>query len=235
MSIEIKSRWDGKVLYTAKTAQDVRGAVKEAVKRGANLRGANLGDADLRGANLRGANLGGAYLRGANLRGANLRGANLRGANLGGADLRGANLGGADLRGANLGGANLGGAKGVAPERHNDLLILKDQVGKVRAYKLVNADLKSPTSQAQLTYEIGATLEATGDTDEDEHCAAGINLATLPWCLREWRAGMRILLCEFTAADIAAIPHTSDGKFRVHKAKVIREVDLDAIFAKEQT
>ena len=179
MSIEIKSRWDFKVLYTSKTAEDAREAMEEAVKR----------DADLRDANLRGANLRGAYLR---------------------------------------------DAEGLAPERHNDLLILKDQVGKVRAYKLVTADLKSPTSQAQLTYEIGATLKAKGDTNEDEHCAAGINLATLPWCLREWRAGMRILLCEFTAADIAAIPHTSDGKFRVHKAKVIREVDLGAIFAKEQ-
>ena len=70
--------------------------------RGANFRGANLGDADLRGANFRGANLGDADLRGANLRDANLGGADLRGANLRGADLRGANLWGANLRDANF-------------------------------------------------------------------------------------------------------------------------------------
>ena len=93
--IEIKSRY-GQVLYTAQSATDVRAALEEAVRAGANL-----GDA-----NLRGANLGDAYLRGANL-----GGANLGGANLGGANLRGADLGGADLGGANLGGANLGDAK----------------------------------------------------------------------------------------------------------------------------
>ena len=74
---------------------------------GANLRGANLRGADLCGANLRGADLRGADLCGANLREANLCGANLREANLRGADLREANLRGADLREANLCGADL--------------------------------------------------------------------------------------------------------------------------------
>lgn len=133
--IEIKHRHGGRVLYTAEHAQDVSGAVREAVAakidlRGADLYGANLCGADLRGAylhgaylhgailcgaNLHGANLCGAYLRGAylhgaNLYGANLDGANLHGANLGRANLGRANLGGADLRGANLDGANLRGA-----------------------------------------------------------------------------------------------------------------------------
>ena len=93
--IEIKSRY-GQVLYTAQSATDVRAALEEAVRAGANL-----GDANLRGANLRGTDLGDA----------NLGDANLRGANLGGANLRGADLGGADLGGAYLGGANLGDAK----------------------------------------------------------------------------------------------------------------------------
>jgi len=123
--IEIKSR-DGRVLYTAQSAADVRAALEEAVKASANLRdaylgGANLSDAYLGGANLRDANLSdaylsdanlrGAYLRGANLRGAYLRGANLRDANLSDAYLSDANLSGANLRGANLSDAYLGGAK----------------------------------------------------------------------------------------------------------------------------
>ena len=126
MSVEIRSRFDGRVLYAAETAQDVRAAVVQAVAahrsnlrgtnlcgtdlRGADLYGANLRGADLYGANLDGANLDGANLRGANLYGANLYGANLRGANLDGANLGGADLDGANLRGANLYGANLRGA-----------------------------------------------------------------------------------------------------------------------------
>ena len=47
--IEIKSL-SGRVLYTAKSAADVRTALAEAVGRGADLRGADLYGADLRGA-----------------------------------------------------------------------------------------------------------------------------------------------------------------------------------------
>ena len=84
--IEIKS-CDGRVLYTAQSADDVRAALEEAVEAGADLRGAYL-----RGAYLRDADLGGAYLRDAYLCGADLRDADLRDADLGGADLRGAYL-----------------------------------------------------------------------------------------------------------------------------------------------
>ena len=90
MSVTIKSI-GGRELFVAESAADVRAAVVEAVKRGADL-----GSADLRSADLRGADLGGAYLRGADLRGAYLRGAYLGGAYLRGADLRGADLGGAN-------------------------------------------------------------------------------------------------------------------------------------------
>ena len=75
MTIEIKHRLTGAVLFTHEGAN----------LRGANLRGADLEGADLESADLRGAYLGGAYLGGANLRGAYLGGANLRGADLGGA------------------------------------------------------------------------------------------------------------------------------------------------------
>ena len=115
MTIEIKDRFSGKTIFTSNTAIDLAGAVKEAIKSGANLigadlRGAYLIGAYLIGANLIGADLRDAYLIGANLRDADLRGADLRGAYLIGANLIGANLIGADLRGADLGGANLRGA-----------------------------------------------------------------------------------------------------------------------------
>ena len=109
MSVTIKSI-GGRDLYVAESAGDVRAAVVEAVKVGANLARADLYGADLTGADLYSANLTGADLSGANLAGANLTGANLYGANLSHADLARADLYGADLYRANLTGANLTGA-----------------------------------------------------------------------------------------------------------------------------
>ena len=113
VKIQIKSVF-GKVLFEyEKENNTIKDTLVEAVKRDANLRGADLYGADLRDADLYDANLRDADLYDANLRGANLRGADLRGANLYGANLRGANLRGADLYGADLRSANLRGAKEV--------------------------------------------------------------------------------------------------------------------------
>ena len=70
MPVEIKSCWDGRVLFSGEFSS-VRDAVIAAVKARADLGDADLGDADLRGAYLRGAYLGGAYLRGAKIKGRN--------------------------------------------------------------------------------------------------------------------------------------------------------------------
>jgi len=176
--IEIKSRWDGSVLYVAKGAADVKVALEEAVERGANLRGANLRDAN--------------------------------------------------LGGANLGGANLRDAKGLNPHAVNDLLILTHQVGKIRAYKLVTTEGYGPFNGG-IKYEVGQTYEVkNADCNAETQCGPGINLATLPWCIQNWQAGHRILLAEFTAKDIAAIP-VGDGKFRTHRCKIVRELDLKEI------
>jgi uncharacterized protein YjbI with pentapeptide repeats len=216
----------------------------EAVLRGVNLSKANLAEANLSLANLARANLSLANLAGANLARANLSLANLAGANLAAAnlcrvDLAGVNLSKANLYGAilheanlslaNLAEANLSrvdlfGVKGVHPEQVNDLLMLYDQPGKIRAYKLVTAWGYGPF-HGTLKYEVGKTVKAAADTDATKDCAAGINLATLPWCLREWQPGYRILVAEFTAADIAAIP-IGGGKFRVSRCRIVGEKDL---------
>ena len=68
IKIQIKSVF-GEVLFEyEKENNTIKDTLIEAVKRCADLRGADLGGADLRGANLRGADLGCADLRGANLR-----------------------------------------------------------------------------------------------------------------------------------------------------------------------
>ena len=186
MSITIRSI-DGRDLYIAQTATDVRQAVEEAAAAGAALRRADLTRADLTGA----------YLTRA------------------------------DLTGADLTGAYLTRASGINSWQANDLLMLREQPGAIRAYKLVDAAYRSPIqSTGKLVYAVGATVEVeTVEPDDTVQCGAGVNLATLPWCMREWQPGRRILVVEFTAADIVAIP-VGDGKFRVRRCTVIRELDL---------
>ena len=231
MSIDILHRSTRAILCSSDDT--IAKAVIEAVASGADLGGADLRDANLRDANLRDANLRGADLGGADLRGANLRGANLRGADLRGADLRGADLGGADLGGADLGGADLRGAEGIAPERVQPLLMLLDQPGPMRAYKLVDAEYRSPIQDSKkLKYAVGESVEVTdANTDPNELCAAGINVATLDWCLKEWKSGWRVLVLGFTAQDIACIPTASDGKFRLFRCTVVGEKDISALVA----
>ena len=72
MKIEIKSRWDSTILFTAEAASLLL-ALQAAIKSRANLSGANLSRADLSGANLYGANLYGADLYGANLYGKKIK------------------------------------------------------------------------------------------------------------------------------------------------------------------
>ena len=116
IKIEIRNRWTGSVVFEyTKEGNTITETVLDAIRRGADLYGANLYDAnlcdaDLHGSNLRCANLYGANLRGSNLRCANLYGANLYGANLYDANLSGANLCDANLCDANLRDANLCGA-----------------------------------------------------------------------------------------------------------------------------
>ena len=113
--------------------------------------------------------------------------------------------------------------------------MLLDQPGAIRAYKLVNESGQGPFNGG-VTYTIGETVEVAGaSTDVNVQCAAGINVATLDWCLREWRAGYRVLVVEFTAQDIAAIPTATDGKFRLHRCRVVGEKDLTGIVPSAST
>ena len=130
----------------------------------------------------------------------------------------------ADLQYADLRYADLRYAEGVNPSGTTALRILLDQPGKIRAYKLVNDKNVGPYNGG-IVYHVGKSVSVKGASlDITEQCAAGINVATLDWCIREWRDGYKILLVEFTAKDIAAIPTATDGKFRLHKCKVVREL-----------
>jgi len=112
MRVEIKNRYDGKVILYGEYQ-----SIKECLEKnrradlcGADLYGANLSGANLCRANLSETNLRGANLSETNLYGANLCKANLCRANLCRADLCMANLCRADLSKAELCRANLSGA-----------------------------------------------------------------------------------------------------------------------------
>jgi hypothetical protein len=247
MKFEIKNRFDGSIIFTIETTSG-RLAVEAAVKsktnlssadlRYANLRSAdlssadlssaNLSYADLRSADLSSANLSYADLRYANLRSADLSSANLSYADLRYADLRSADLSSADLRSADLRSADLRSAEGINKFRCTPLTILLDQVGKIRAYKLVTDKNEGPFNGG-IIYEKGKSYSVDNADCSDEQCAAGISLATLDWCMMNYQAGFKILIVEFTAKDIASIPIATDGKFRVHRCKVVGEKDLREI------
>lgn len=147
-----------------------------------------------------------------------------------GSDLSGSDLSGAKLSGADLSGADLSRSNGIDPNRCTPLRILLDQPGKIRAYKLVNSKMEGPFNGG-LKYTIGKALSAKCNMDINEQCGSGVNLATLDWCMREWRAGYRILIAEFTAKTKAGnpnicVPTSTDGKFRVAECKIVGEKDL---------
>ena len=109
------------------------------------------------------------------------------------------------------------------------LYMLLNQTGKIRAYKLVGPTMVG-AHRGGVKYEVGKIAKGTpANTDEKTQYGAGINLATLDWCLKEYSPDCHILLCEFTKRDIACIPIGSDGKFRVHKCRVVRKMRLSEV------
>ena len=189
----------------------------------ANLQHASMEHASLIKADLRRANLTYACLLKANLQNADLNNTNFQYANL-----RYANFEGTDIRDADFRGADLKGAKGINKFMTSPLHAMKLEPGPLYAYKLVNA-YNEGAFKYGLYYNPGSIVSCEADKDEFEHCSFGINLATLDWCIKMHKKGLKILQCEFMPEDIAAIPLGTDGKFRVSKCKVLKEIDLKEI------
>ncbi len=132
----------------------------------------------------------------------------------------------ANLCGANLRGADLHEVKNINKYLTTPMYILLDQTNPVRAYKIVN-EINQGVYRGGLVYEINKIIsEKDYDVDEYLACGKGINLASLDWCLKEWKPGYKIIVCEFNKEDIVCIPVGSDGKFRVKTCKPIRELNL---------
>ena len=132
----------------------------------------------------------------------------------------------------NLRSANLRSAKDHALYADN-LTLLRYQKHKLRAFKFVTSDMKSPIN-GDVTYKVGKYVEETNcNTSELEDCGAGLNVATLEWCIKNNNQGDRAvyLEVEFAPEDIVSIPFQSDGKFRVRKLKVVRKLKPEEVEA----
>jgi len=213
--IQIKSGLGDVLFELEKENNTIKDTILEAVGSGANLAGADLAWANLAGANLAGANLAGA---------------DLAWANLAGAYLCRANLAGADLAWANLCRANLTGAKGIPKIYQSNLSILNNQVNPLRAFKFLDKDMASPINDKKITYEVGKEYAKKVNKDKKEVCGAGLNVATLEWCIRENTLGKGAVFIEveFNPKDMV-VPYFSDGKFRVSRFKVVRIVPKSEI------
>lgn len=207
--------------------------------RGADLRCADLTDADVGGAVLTDADLTCASLGLARLRWTNFSNANLTDTDLRRTDCSGADFSGARLDGTNFRNAHFSKKNTIGIEQHTHFLqMLLEQPGKIRAYKLIRADGLGPwRPEESPVYEIGKSYEVLdADTNAVTTCGAGINVSTLDWIQREYRylkreevlglrekQDYRVLIVEFEAKDIAAIPIASNGKFRLFRCDVVGE------------
>jgi hypothetical protein len=211
--MQITNRWTGEVIFDVGDEKcKLSTAVLRAIGKGISLKDASI----------RCLRLPRTDLRGADFKGADMRGSNLCGANLQDADLRGT-----DLRGSDLRGIQFGGSMGLSAWCLDPLLLLYDQPGDIRAYKLVNEKGKDPFGNDKEKYEIGGEYRCdNANADSRVEWGTGIRLATADWCASFWEPGRRILIAEFRAGDIAAIPLATIGQFRVHKCKIVDEKDL---------
>lgn len=107
----------------------------------------------------------------------------------------------------------------------------KKHLGRVRAYKYVTKEGKSPTrSKDAITYKVGKDYEIkNADTDPGSNCHVGVNVADIEWAKSSATGNNRLFAFEFEMKDIAAIPTNTDGKFRVHRCKCVEELDLKTL------
>lgn len=105
----------------------------------------------------------------------------------------------------------------------------KKHIGKVRAYKYTTKDAESPVRTGvseKIKYEAGKHYEVKdADTGVSSSCHRGINVADIDWCKANGQSGSRMFAFEFDMKDIAAIPTSTDGKFRLHRCLCVEEVD----------
>lgn len=92
--------------------------------------------------------------------------------------------------------------------------------------------MKSPIN-GDIVYKVGKYVEENNyNASELEDCGAGLNVATLEWCIKNNDKKDAVYIeVEFKPEDIVSIPLQSDGKFRVKKLKVVRKLKPEEVEA----
>ena len=146
--------------------------------------------------------------------------ADLSSADLSSADLSSANLSSADLRYAKLTDTILADINWLAY-----IGIVPNKSGMAYAYKMTKANGEGPFN-AGIDYTKSVNFSVPKrNTDVSEQCGEGINLATLAWCLNNFKdKTYRLFMMRFDVKD-AVCPVGSDGKFRVLKCSKVGECD----------
>ena len=102
----------------------------------------------------------------------------------------------------------------------------KKHLGRVRAYKYTDKDAESPVYTPKIKYVPGKDYEIKdADTVSTSNCHKGINVADVEWTKSSATGDRRVFAFEFEMEDIAAIPPSTDGKFRLHRCKCVEELD----------
>ena len=161
----------------------------------------------------------------ADLSSADLRSANLRSADLSYADLSSANLSYADLRSADLSFAKLTDTILADINWLAYIGIVPNKSRTAYAYKMTKVNGEGPFNGG-INYTKAVNFSVPKcNTDVNEGCGEGINLATLAWCLNNFTDKThRLFMMKFNVKD-AVCPVGSDGKFRVLKCSRVGECD----------
>jgi hypothetical protein len=160
----------------------------------------------------------GAYLRDADLRDANLSSAYLIGADLRDADLRDANLSSADLR-----DANLSGAKGLLDPAEWIIENFEITHHGIIVYKTFGT-VYNPNKDWVVNE--GKIIEEVPNTNRQDECGCGVNVATLAWVRRHTCRTATIWKCLIVTIDLlgCVVPYNTDGKFRASRVKLLEIV-----------
>lgn len=121
----------------------------------------------------------------------------------------------------------------VAKGDYDDLAALeslpKDTI--IHAYKATTSDGSPPyNDDGTIVYAVGYEYsERDYSTKKREDCGKGLNVATMNWVIGDFSVeiqyqGYNVFLVSFSPKDIVCVPYRTNGKLRVKRFDVVKNV-----------